>query len=99
MSKKTDCKCLRMPNVEQKLEEAREEGRREGKAAAAKYRLKFLLFKHLIWFAFGCFIGGGAALENGQPLDVVVLCAVITGFVFSFIKWILFGVVLTILGC
>lgn len=88
-----------MLNFEQKLESAREKGRREGKAEAAKSQFKFLLVKHLIWFAFGCFIGGGAALENGQPLDVVVLCAVITGFVFSFIKWILFGVVLTILGC
>ena len=88
-----------MTHWEQKLEETREEGWREGKSAAAKSQFKFLLVKHLIWFALGCFIGGGAAIGNGQPLGVVVLCAVITGFVLSFIKLILFGVFLTILGC
>ena len=38
-------------------------------------------------------------LLHNFVLPGTVLCAVITGFVFSFIKWILFGVVLTILGC
>ena len=82
-----------MPNAGQSLEEAREEGRREGKAEAAKSQLKLFLVKHLILFALGCFIGGGVAIESGQSAGVVVLCAGITGFFFSFIKWILFGVI------
>lgn len=86
-------------DFQKQLNQAKEEGRKEAQREQAKSELRYRLFKHLIWFAIGCFIGGGAAIENGQPLDVVVLCAVITGFVFSFIKWILFGVVLTILGC
>ena len=88
-----------MLNVEQMLESVREEGRREGKSEAAKSQLRLFFIKHLILFVLGCFIGGGTAVENGQPLGVVVFCAVITGFILSFIKWILFGVVLTILGC
>ena len=86
-------------DFQKQLNQAKEEGRKEAQRELAKSELRYRLLKHLICFAFGCFIGGGVAIENGQPLGVVVLCAVITGFILGFIKWILFGVVLTILGC
>ena len=81
------------------IEKAKEEGKREAEKEHAKSELKYHLIKHLLWFAVGCFIGGGAAIEGGEPFGTVVLWACITGFVVSFIKWILFGIILAILGC
>ena len=88
-----------MADLERRLEEAREDGKRDAEKEHAKFVLKYHLIKHLLWFAFGCFLGGGAAIESGEPFGTVVLWACITGFVVSFIKWILFGIILAILGC
>lgn len=90
---------LMMTDLERRLKEAREDGKRDAEKEHAKFVLKCHLIKHLLWFAFGCFIGGGAAIEGGEPFGTVIIWACITGFVVSFIKWILFGIILAILGC
>ena len=88
-----------MTDLDRQLKEAREEGRREAEVEQAKSELRFYLIKHLVWFVIGCLVGGGVAIHAGAPSQWVLICAVGTGFVVSFIQWIILALFLSILGC
>ena len=88
-----------MSDLARQLKEAREEGRREAEVEQAKSELRYHLVKHLVWFVIGCLVGGGATIHAGAPSQWVLICAVVTGFVLGFIKWIILALFLSILGC
>ena len=88
-----------MTDLDRQLKEAREEGRSVAEVEQAKSELRFYLTKLLVWFVIGCLVGGGVAIHAGVPSQWGLICAVGTGFVFSFIKWIILAIFLLILGC